>query len=158
MTKNKKTRLALALTLIALGLTACKGGNTAPTSSSAAAEIETTTAESETPAIESEISAAVSETSAAVSETSAAKPSSEVSKETAAGEKTISGIVTGGTEHSINITADDGTELEFYIGDNTVADYEDGLLIDRKVLITYTGSIDGTDTDSAEVLKVSDFK
>lgn len=72
-------------------------------------------------------------------------------------ENTISGIVTGGTEHSINITAKDGTELEFYISDSTIQDYEDGYLIDRKVLITYTGLIDGTNTDSVKVLKVSDY-
>ena len=77
---------------------------------------------------------------------------------TAAGENTISGTVTGGTEHSINIKTDDGTELEFYVGDDTEKAYEDGYLIDRKIQITYSGQIDETGAQSTKALKIIDLK
>lgn len=73
-------------------------------------------------------------------------------------ENTIAGTVTAVTEQSINITTEDGTELEFNIGDDTIKDYADGSLIDKKLIITYTGLINGTNTSSVEVLKITDFK
>ena len=57
--------------------------------------------------------------------------------------------------NSIIIRTDDGRDLSFSKED-AETDLKDGLLLDIKVTITYTGEIDGDDATGAKVIRITD--
>ena len=150
--KNRKTPLIMALTLVALGITACGGSQSATTEAAAISTEATSTATAdETTTAAAETDPALIESTEPATEASAAQ-----TEKAQSGGNTISGTVTDGTQHSISIQTDDGRELEFYVGDDTKEDYEDGYLIGRKMVITYTGDIGGAETDGLNALSITD--
>ena len=127
--------------LAALMVTACgqKAEETAPAQTEAATEAET------------------QETESSSEETSEEASEEETADETAdpAEEKEITGTVVDAARNSIIIRTDDGQELSFSKED-AETDLKDGLLLDMKVTIVYTGEIDGNDASGAKVIRITD--
>ena len=114
---------------------------------------ETTSAEAETTMeAESQETEESSEEASAEEETS--KEDTDAAAE-AAEEKQITGTVVDAAMNSIIIRTDDGRDLSFSKED-AETDLKDGLLLDIKVTITYTGEIDGDDATGAKVIRITD--
>ncbi|MEG1822398.1 MAG: hypothetical protein RR233_05725 [Clostridiales bacterium] len=69
--------------------------------------------------------------------------------------KTINGSVVDATMNNTVIKTDDGTELAFTTGD-AEHHYTNGIQVGNAVSITYTGTINGTDTSGVTVISVTD--
>lgn len=79
------------------------------------------------------------------------------SAEEAAGtaeEQTISGTILDATMSTVTIQTEDGEELSFSIPDDADETEVDGMTVGDTLEITYTGTIDGTDTSGATVVKL----
>lgn len=79
------------------------------------------------------------------------------STEEAAGtaeEQTISGTILDATMSTVTIQTEDGEELSFSIPDDADETEVDGMTVGDTLEITYTGTIDGTDTSGATVVKL----
>ena len=79
------------------------------------------------------------------------------STEEAAGtaeQQTISGTILDATMSTVTIQTEDGEELSFSIPDDADETEVDGMTVGDTLEITYTGTIDGTDTSGATVVKL----
>ena len=79
------------------------------------------------------------------------------STEEAAGtaeEQTITGTILDATMSTVTIQTEDGEELSFSIPDDADETEVDGMTVGDTLEITYTGTIDGTDTSGATVVKL----
>ncbi len=79
------------------------------------------------------------------------------STEEAAGtaeEQTITGTILDATMSTVTIQTEDGEELSFSIPDDADETEVDGMTVGDTLKITYTGTIDGTDTSGATVVKL----
>ena len=79
------------------------------------------------------------------------------STEEAAGtaeEQTISGTILDATMSTVTIQTEDGEELSFSIPDDADETEVDGMTVGDTLEITYTGTIDGTATSGATVVKL----
>lgn len=81
---------------------------------------------------------------------------SDSAEETAgtAEQQTISGTVLDATMSTVTIQTEDGEELSFSIPDDADETEVDGMTVGDTLEITYTGTIDGTDTSGATVVKL----
>ncbi len=81
---------------------------------------------------------------------------SDSAEETAgtAEQQTISGTILDATMSTVTIQTEDGEELSFSIPDDADESEVDGMTIGDQLQITYTGTIDGTDTSGATVVKL----
>ncbi|MEG1497218.1 MAG: hypothetical protein RR385_07550, partial [Clostridiales bacterium] len=68
--------------------------------------------------------------------------------------KTINGSVVDATMNNTVIKTDDGTELAFTTSD-AEHHYTNGIQVGNAVSITYTGTINGTDTSGVTVISVT---
>lgn len=69
-------------------------------------------------------------------------------------EQTISGTILDATMSTVTIQTEDGEELSFSIPDDADETEVDGMTVGDTLEITYTGTIDGTDTSGATVVKL----
>ena len=69
-------------------------------------------------------------------------------------EQTITGIILDATMSTVTIQTEDGEELSFSIPDDADETEVDGMTVGNTLEITYTGTIDGTDTSGATVVKL----
>ena len=69
-------------------------------------------------------------------------------------EQTITGTILDATMSTVTIQTEDGEELSFSIPDDADESEVDGMTIGDQLQITYTGTIDGTDTSGATVVKL----
>lgn len=69
-------------------------------------------------------------------------------------EQTITGTIVDATMSTVTIQTEDGEELSFSIPDDADESEVDGMTIGDQLQITYTGTIDGTDTSGATVVKL----
>ena len=53
--------------------------------------------------------------------------------------------------NTVTISTEDGTELSFALTDETDTSKAEGMLVGSTLVVTYTGTIDGTDTSAAVV-------
>ena len=81
---------------------------------------------------------------------------SDSAKETAgtAEQQTITGTILDATMSTVTIQTEDGEELSFSIPDDADETEVDGMTVGDTLEITYTGTIDGTDTSGATVVKL----
>ena len=81
---------------------------------------------------------------------------SDSAEETAgtAEQQTITGTILDATMSTVTIQTEDGEELSFSIPDDADETEVDGMTIGDQLQITYTGTIDGTDTSGATVVKL----
>ena len=81
---------------------------------------------------------------------------SDSTEETAgtAEQQTITGTIVDATMSTVTIQTEDGEELSFSIPDDADESEVDGMTIGDQLQITYTGTIDGTDTSGATVVKL----
>lgn len=81
---------------------------------------------------------------------------SDSAEETAgtAEEQTITGTILDATMSTVTIQTEDGEELSFSIPDDADETEVDGMTVGDTLEITYTGTIDGTDTSGATVVKL----
>lgn len=81
---------------------------------------------------------------------------SDSAEETAgtAEQQTISGTILDATMSTVTIQTEDGEELSFSIPDDADETEVDGMTVGDTLEITYTGTIDGTDTSGATVVKL----
>lgn len=81
---------------------------------------------------------------------------SDSTEETAgtAEEQTITGTILDATMSTVTIQTEDGEELSFSIPDDADETEVDGMTVGDTLEITYTGTIDGTDTSGATVVKL----
>lgn len=81
---------------------------------------------------------------------------SDSAEETAgtAEQQTITGTILDATMSTVTIQTEDGEELSFYIPDDADETEVDGMTVGDTLEITYTGTIDGTDTSGATVVKL----
>lgn len=81
---------------------------------------------------------------------------SDSAEETAgtAEQQTITGTILDATMSTVTIQTEDGEELSFSIPDDADESEVDGMTIGDQLQITYTGTIDGTDTSGATVVKL----
>lgn len=81
---------------------------------------------------------------------------SDSAEETAgtAEQQTISGTILDATMSTVTIQTEDGEELSFSIPDDADETEVDGMTVGDTLEITYTGTIDGTDTSDATVVKL----
>lgn len=81
---------------------------------------------------------------------------SDSTEETAgtAEQQTISGTILDATMSTVTIQTEDGEELSFSIPDDADETEVDGMTVGDTLEITYTGTIDGTDTSGATVVKL----
>lgn len=82
--------------------------------------------------------------------------SSDSAEETAgtAEQQTITGTILDATMSTVTIQTEDGEELSFSIPDDADETEVDGMTVGDTLEITYTGTIDGTDTSGATVVKL----
>ncbi len=73
----------------------------------------------------------------------------------AKGEQTVEGILEAFSGHLLTLKATNGEELEFDVA-KAIIETAHGLLAGDDILLTYTGSINGSDTSKAVVSKVTD--
>ena len=66
-------------------------------------------------------------------------------------QQTISGTILDATMSTVTIQTEDGEELSFSIPDDADETEVDGMTVGDTLEITYTGTIDGTDTSGATV-------
>lgn len=69
-------------------------------------------------------------------------------------EQTITGTIVDATMSTVTIQTEDGEELSFSIPDDADETEVDGMTVGDTLEITYTGTIDGTDTSGATVVKL----
>ena len=69
-------------------------------------------------------------------------------------EQTITGTIVDATMNTVTIQTEDGEELSFSIPDDADETEVDGMTVGDTLEITYTGTIDGTDTSDATVVKL----
>ena len=69
-------------------------------------------------------------------------------------EQTITGTILAATMSTVTIQTEDGEELSFSIPDDADETEVDGMTVGDTLEITYTGTIDGTDTSGATVVKL----
>lgn len=69
-------------------------------------------------------------------------------------EQTITGTIVDATMNTVTIQTEDGEELSFSIPDDADETEVDGMTVEDTLEITYTGTIDGTDTSGATVVKL----
>ena len=69
-------------------------------------------------------------------------------------EQTITGTILDATMSTVTIQTEDGEELSFSIPDDEDETEVDGMTVGDTLEITYTGTIDGTDTSGATVVKL----
>ena len=69
-------------------------------------------------------------------------------------EQTITGTILDATMSTVTIQTEDGEELSFSIPDDADETEVDGMPVGDTLEITYTGTIDGTDTSGATVVKL----
>ena len=69
-------------------------------------------------------------------------------------EQTITGTILDATMSTVTIQTEDGEELSFSIPDDADETEVDGMTVGDTLEITYTGTIDGTDTSGATVVKM----
>lgn len=81
---------------------------------------------------------------------------SDSAEETAgtAEQQTITGTILDATMSTVTIQTEDGEELSFSIPDDADETEMDGMTVGDTLEITYTGTIDGTDTSGATVVKL----
>ena len=81
---------------------------------------------------------------------------SDSAEETAgtAEQQTITGTILDATMSTVTIHTEDGEELSFSIPDDADETEVDGMTVGDTLEITYTGTIDGTDTSGATVVKL----
>ena len=81
---------------------------------------------------------------------------SDSAEETAgtAEQQTISGTILDATMSTVTIQTEDGEELSFSIPDDADETEVDGMTVGDTLEITYTGTIDGTDTSGTTVVKL----
>lgn len=81
---------------------------------------------------------------------------SDSAEETAgtAEQQTITGTILDATMNTVTIQTEDGEELSFSIPDDADETEVDGMTVGDTLEITYTGTIDGTDTSGATVVKL----
>lgn len=81
---------------------------------------------------------------------------SDSTEETAgtAEQQTITGTIVDATMSTVTIQTEDGEELSFSIPDDADETEVDGMTVGDTLEITYTGTIDGTDTSGATVVKL----
>ncbi|HIV37198.1 MAG TPA: hypothetical protein H9999_08230 [Candidatus Negativibacillus faecipullorum] len=81
---------------------------------------------------------------------------SDSAEETAgtAEQQTITGTILDATMSTVTIQTEDGEELSFSIPDDADETEVDGMTVGDTLEITYTGTIDGTDTSGATVVKL----
>ena len=81
---------------------------------------------------------------------------SDSAEETAgtAEQQTITGTILDATMSTVTIQTKDGEELSFSIPDDADETEVDGMTVGDTLEITYTGTIDGTDTSGATVVKL----
>lgn len=81
---------------------------------------------------------------------------SDSAEETAgtAEQQTITGTILDATMSTVTIQTEDGEELSFSIPDDADEAEVDGMTVGDTLEITYTGTIDGTDTSGATVVKL----
>lgn len=81
---------------------------------------------------------------------------SDSTEETAgtAEQQTITGTILDATMSTVTIQTEDGEELSFSIPDDADETEVDGMTVGNTLEITYTGTIDGTDTSGATVVKL----
>lgn len=70
---------------------------------------------------------------------------------------TVYGVVGDGTAmHSLSLVMPDGEMLWFGIGDDTVKDLKDGLLVGKKVAVTYRGPAKDDDSACIMAIRIAD--
>lgn len=69
-------------------------------------------------------------------------------------EQTITGTILDATMSTVTIQTEDGEELSFSIPDDADETEVDGMTVGDTLEITYTGTIDGTDTSGTTVVKL----
>lgn len=69
-------------------------------------------------------------------------------------QQTITGTILDATMSTVTIQTEDGEELSFSIPDDADETEVDGMTVGDTLEITYTGTIDGTDTSGATVVKL----
>ena len=69
-------------------------------------------------------------------------------------QQTITGTIVDATMSTVTIQTEDGEELSFSIPDDADETEVDGMTVGDTLEITYTGTIDGTDTSGATVVKL----
>ena len=69
-------------------------------------------------------------------------------------EQTITGTILDATMSTVTIQTEDGEELSFSIPADADETEVDGMTVGDTLEITYTGTIDGTDTSGATVVKL----
>ena len=69
-------------------------------------------------------------------------------------EQTFTGTILDATMSTVTIQTEDGEELSFSIPDDADETEVDGMTVGDTLEITYTGTIDGTDTSGATVVKL----
>ena len=69
-------------------------------------------------------------------------------------EQTITGTIVDATRSTVTIQTEDGEELSFSIPDDADESEVDGMTVGDPLEITYTGTIAGTDTSGATVVKL----
>ena len=81
---------------------------------------------------------------------------SDSAEETAgtAEQQTITGTILDATMSTVTIQTEDGEELSFSSPDDADETEVDGMTVGDTLEITYTGTIDGTDTSGATVVKL----
>ena len=81
---------------------------------------------------------------------------SDSAEETAgtAEQQAITGTILDATMSTVTIQTEDGEELSFSIPDDADETEVDGMTVGDTLEITYTGTIDGTDTSGATVVKL----
>ena len=81
---------------------------------------------------------------------------SDSAEETAgtAEQQTITGTILDATMSTVTIQTEDGEELSFSLPDDADETEVDGMTVGDTLEITYTGTIDGTDTSGATVVKL----
>lgn len=81
---------------------------------------------------------------------------SDSAEETAgtAEQQTITGTILDATMSTVTIQTEDGEDLSFSIPDDADETEVDGMTVGDTLEITYTGTIDGTDTSGATVVKL----
>ena len=90
----------------------------------------------------------------ASSQQAASSQAESASSQSAEEKQTVTGTIVDGTMHTIAIETAGGERLEFAIPDDADLTGAQGRIIGNTVEITYTGSIDGTDTSGATVTRL----
>lgn len=71
-------------------------------------------------------------------------------------EKRIAGEITDGTTNAVTIRTDDERALTFATEGADTAGLSEGLIIGRRISITYTGEIEESDASGVKVVRIED--